>query len=132
MVDQNLFLNKIIQSNFTQYLVCYISFRRSHKFLPQIFCGCLVKQQIIYDEKSLKVLKGKPSNFLLVNGHFGYRKARSFFTIKSEIIQFKGKHSLKTHAINLVKLSLKMFILRIIDNKGHFDIRNNLIFILQN
>ena len=95
----------------------------------QIFGGCLVKQQIIYDEKSLKVLKGKPSNFLLVNGHFGYRKARSIFTIKSEIIQFKGKHSLKTHAINLVKLSLKMFIPRIIDNKGHFDIQNVIIFL---
>ena len=72
------------------------------------------------------MLKGKPSNFLLVNGHFGYRKARSIFTIKSEIIQFKGKHSLKTHAINLVKLSLKMFIPRIIDNKGHFDKYNHI------
>ena len=92
----------------------------------QIFGGCLVKQQIIYDEKSLKVLKGKPSNFLLVNGHFGYRKARSIFTIKSEIIQFKGKHSLKTHAINLVKLSLKMFIPRIINNNGHFDKYNHI------
>ena len=85
-----------------QFNIFYLSFYRYHKFY-QIFGGCLVKQQIIYDEKSLKVLKGKPSNFLLVNGHFGYRKARSFFTIKSEIIQFKGKHSLQTHAINLVQ-----------------------------
>ena len=57
------------------------SFHPTYDCYYQIFLGKLVKQQIIYDERSEEVLKGKPSNFLLVNGHLAYRKARSFLTI---------------------------------------------------
>ena len=58
------------------------SFHPTYDCYYQIFLGILVKQQIIYDENLFEVLKGKPSNFLVVNGHLAYRKARSFFTIR--------------------------------------------------